>query len=216
MVARRKRDRNETREKILKVARKLVAEEGHDGVSMRKIAALIEYSPTIIYAHFRDKQNLLSTLAEEGYTSLGIRIHQHADVSNPLRRLRVIAQEFVRFALENPNRYNIITKKNPVPASQSRPLTEDGNDDRHDVNSLIFKTVCEAIQGKLLCSHLQDAEIVAQTFYAGIQGVITMCLGHNKYEGGGSQPALQRVDLMIDTLLHGLGNCQQETPVYIR
>ena len=55
---RRERERSETREKILDTARELFVEEGFDGVSMRKIAERVEYSPTAIYMHFADKEQL--------------------------------------------------------------------------------------------------------------------------------------------------------------
>lgn len=49
---RRERERVDTREKILEAARELFIQKGYDGVSMRKVADKVEYSPTAIYVHF--------------------------------------------------------------------------------------------------------------------------------------------------------------------
>ena len=49
IVERKEREKSETREKILDAARELFVTEGYDGVSMRKVAQKIEYSPTAIY-----------------------------------------------------------------------------------------------------------------------------------------------------------------------
>ena len=210
---RRHRERDKTRQKILDAARQLVTERGYGGLTMRKLAARIEYSPTVIYTHFRDKETLLGELVVEGYLSLGMRIGQHATTLHPLRRLRLIAGEFVKFALENPNRYSIIANFSQAKDRQSGSGEVEHNGHRPDFNTVIFRTVCEAIHGKFLCSHLHDAELVSQTFFAGIHGVITMCLGNGDTNRSRVHLAQERVDLMIDLLLHGLGNCQNQASI---
>lgn len=50
-------------EKILDAAGCLLAEQGEAGLSMRKIAALLNVSPTSIYGHFANKDVLLNALA---------------------------------------------------------------------------------------------------------------------------------------------------------
>jgi len=210
---RRHNEKYKTRQKILDAARQLVTERGYGGLTMRKLAARIEYSPTVIYAHFRDKETLLGELVVDGYSSLSIRIGQHATTLPPLRRLRLIAGEFVKFALENPNRYSIIANCHQAKDRQPISGEVEHNGHRPDINSVIFRTVCEAIHGKFLCSHLNDAELVSQIFFAGIHGVITMCLGNGDANRSGARLAQERVDLMIDLLLHGLGNCQNQTSI---
>jgi len=59
---RREREKTETREIILDAARELFLAEGYEGVSMRKVAEKIEYSPTAIYIHFKDKDDLFRTV----------------------------------------------------------------------------------------------------------------------------------------------------------
>ena len=59
---RRERDRQAVRSKILDAARDLFAAEGYDAVTMRRIAEAIEYSPTTIYLHFKDKDALIREL----------------------------------------------------------------------------------------------------------------------------------------------------------
>jgi AcrR family transcriptional regulator len=59
---RREREKVETRRKILDAARELFALDGYDAVTMRAIADRIEYTPTAIYFHFRDKGELIERL----------------------------------------------------------------------------------------------------------------------------------------------------------
>ena len=63
---RRERERDAVRTKILDAARELFVAHGYGGVSMRAIADKIEYSPTVVYKHFEDKEALITgTLVSE-------------------------------------------------------------------------------------------------------------------------------------------------------
>ena len=65
------------RQRILDAARELFVHEGYDAVSMRRIAARIEYSPTAIYLHFPDKESILSALCDETFEKLSARLTAH-------------------------------------------------------------------------------------------------------------------------------------------
>jgi len=55
---------------ILSAAREVVASEGLDGLSIRKIAAKIDYSPAIIYHYFANKDEIVNTMLHEGYAGI--------------------------------------------------------------------------------------------------------------------------------------------------
>ena len=67
---RREREKSEVRDKILDAARELFIAEGYEGVSMRKVADRIEYTPTTIYGYFADKEDLFRQLCHEDFARL--------------------------------------------------------------------------------------------------------------------------------------------------
>jgi len=67
---RREREKDQIRTAILDAARELFVAQGYEGVSMRAIAEKIEYSPTIIYNYFRDKEALISELCQSDFGRL--------------------------------------------------------------------------------------------------------------------------------------------------
>ena len=69
-LERRARARDTIRTKILDAARDLFARDGVEAVTMRAIARRIEYTPTTIYHHFRDKHTLLVELCRIDMASL--------------------------------------------------------------------------------------------------------------------------------------------------
>jgi len=106
---RKEREKEILRRKILDTAMRLFVEEGYENVSMRKIAAIIEYSPTTIYRFFESKEDLLRTMSAESYKVLSNRfeIIKAEGSDDPLATLKSLIREYLRFGLENPNVYSL-------------------------------------------------------------------------------------------------------------
>lgn len=67
-LSRKQREIQEREETILDVARHQLQSGGYHGLSMDRIAAEIEYSKGTIYQHFRNKEEILLTLANQALT----------------------------------------------------------------------------------------------------------------------------------------------------
>lgn len=65
--ARREREREEMKRIIAEAAVQLIITEGYEGLSIRKIAALIDYSPTTIYNYYTDKAAIITYMVEQIY-----------------------------------------------------------------------------------------------------------------------------------------------------
>lgn len=64
---RREREKEELRHRILTAAMEVIARDGHEALTIRKLANRIEYSPRTIYLYFADKEALLEDVVEEGF-----------------------------------------------------------------------------------------------------------------------------------------------------
>jgi AcrR family transcriptional regulator len=105
---RKERDKQEMRKLILSTAMKLFLEEGYSNVSIRRIADKIEYSPATIYLYFKDRDEILYALHNEGFEELFKRQMAVLSVPDPRERLRKQAEEYIRFGLEHPEYYNLM------------------------------------------------------------------------------------------------------------
>lgn len=105
---RKERDKQEMRERIVEAAAQVFIEEGYERTSIRNIADRIEYSPATIYLYFKDKDELFFAIHELGFQLLLQEMSKVQLISDPLERLRVIAQTYVRFAFEHPEYYNLM------------------------------------------------------------------------------------------------------------
>jgi AcrR family transcriptional regulator len=81
----------------------ILAEEGANGLSLRKVASRAGVSHTAPYAHFADKQALIAAISAEGYRRLYERMKtvqtQYPD--DPLAQLVETAWLYLDFAIED-------------------------------------------------------------------------------------------------------------------
>src|SRR4051794_38769779 len=112
---RREREREQVRTKILNAARELFVSEGYEAVTMRKIAQRIEYTPTAIYFHFKDKAALVRELCGVDFLILAKKLVGLEKIDDPLEKLERIGYAYVEFALEHPNHYRLMFMT-PLPA----------------------------------------------------------------------------------------------------
>jgi AcrR family transcriptional regulator len=67
LAERKEREKLELKNLILEASRKLLLAHGQEGLSIRKIADEVEYSPATIYLYFADKDAILHELMEMGF-----------------------------------------------------------------------------------------------------------------------------------------------------
>ncbi|MGB3589574.1 MAG: TetR/AcrR family transcriptional regulator, partial [Tunicatimonas sp.] len=108
ITERKERERKEMRELILSTATNLFIEQGYDSVSMRNIAEVMEYSPATIYLYFKDKNELLYALSEEGFRKFFNSFQSLSLQDDPLKMLQELGRIYVQFALENPVYYDLM------------------------------------------------------------------------------------------------------------
>ena len=75
---------------------------------MRAIANRIEYTPTAIYHHFKDKDALIIELCHGDFRTLAREFSQIERIGDPVERLRRIGMAYVEFAMANPHHYQIM------------------------------------------------------------------------------------------------------------
>lgn len=201
---RRERERIETRERILDAARELFVEEGFDGVSMRKIAERVEYSPTAIYMHFADKEQLFMEVCHEDFRRLAQSMAGLVRVPDPVERLRRIGDAYVEFGLQNPNHYRTMFMTPHPPIADSEEALKGKGNPEEDAYELLHATVEEALSAGAFREYLKDADLIAQTFWAGAHGVVSLQIAKCNDEWVPWRDVRERARTMTDSLFYGL------------
>jgi AcrR family transcriptional regulator len=98
------------RQQLLIAAEEIILERGVDGFTLREAARRAGVSPAAPAHHFKDARGLLTEVALLGFRDFGkaLETADEAGGTDPTRRLQELARAYVRFALENPARFQLM------------------------------------------------------------------------------------------------------------
>jgi AcrR family transcriptional regulator len=199
---RREREREEIRTKILDAARELFVAEGYEAVTMRRIADKIEYSPTAIYFHFRDKETLLHEICDADFLALAQQFGAAARIADPIEKLKATGLAYFRFGMSHPNHYRLMFMTPHPPLGDEHAITKGKPEE--DAYAFLKSIVAQAIAEGRFRAELTDVELVSQTVWAGMHGVVSLYIAkcHDDWVEWRTPEA--RAELMIETLVKGL------------
>jgi AcrR family transcriptional regulator len=198
IVERRQRQKAHLRREIVDAARQMFAEVGFEAVTMRKLAARIEYSPTAIYLHFTDKHALLEAVCEETFARLAKRLEKLAAREQPpLEFLRDGLRLYVQFGLQHPSDYTLTFTIGDSRA-QADPATFAAS-----AGNRAFEVLRMALRRCIATGDLpvMDVDTAAQGLWAATHGVVSLLIAHQAF------PWVSRkklIDHTIDTMITGL------------
>jgi len=175
LVERKAREREELRQQILDAARELFVREGYERVSMRKIAARIEYSPGSIYTYFKDKDEILDCLCEETFLKLQTKLaNVGQSKGGALKVLKTGMEIYIRFGLEHPEHYIVtfILKAAPYekPGGGGTRKAQAGRKCLDGLQNCVRRCI-EA--GKIRNADLEET---SQALWAGMHGVTALLI----------------------------------------
>lgn len=100
------RRRLRVRESIISAAERVFAKEGEHGLSIRRLADEIDYSPSAIYKYFGSKEELIDELKEAFFEGLLKRIDGTSSADRPfLQRAKACVATYVEAAVTRPFHY---------------------------------------------------------------------------------------------------------------
>lgn len=97
----------------MSAAREMLRTTDLDQVSLRKLAGALGVTAPALYAHVRDKGDLLQAVAELGFGELVARM-EAVDATDPLDRLRGYGHAYVDLALSDPEVFRVMFRYRPA------------------------------------------------------------------------------------------------------
>lgn len=200
---RRRREKNELRREILAAARELFAREGYESVSMRRIADKIEYSPTTIYLHFKDKDELIREICDEMFVLLTRKLQKaFAAGDSPLDRLKAGLKLYVEFGLKHPDHYRVTLMAPWCPTGEPKKGLEKDLASREGMRAFqcLIDGVAACVQAGLFRE--TDPMLISQSLWMTIHGITSLWIS-----SGDLFPWCDRarlLDFSIDSAVRGL------------
>ena len=157
---------------LIKAGVEILAKEGVDGLSLRKVAQHAGVSHSAPYAHFPDKQSLIAAISTEGFNQLYAELE--AAVSpyskNPKKQLIEGARAYVRFAEKHTDTFKImfsgvLEKEKDYPSFV-------------EISSKTFKLVVEVVQACQSAAILPaaPADLMAVSVWGQLHGIVSLAL----------------------------------------
>jgi len=173
IAERKEKQKTEIRKMILDASMKLFVEEGFENVTIRKIADLIEYSPTTVYLYFKDKNEIFYQLHELGFQKMAEANQMLAGMENPLLRLHKMGENYINFGLSQPEFYDVMfIQRAPMQVLEQM----DDCDWHHGENALNFlrSTVDECMQQGLIKNGNVDS--VSMGIWGMVHGLVSLAI----------------------------------------
>lgn len=104
------------RDRILTLADATMLKRGQPQLSLRQIAVDLGVTPMAIYRHFANNEALQLCLLNIGFTRFGDYLARGRHGTTPLARLRLLAEGFIDFAVDNPGYFELMFLSSQVPA----------------------------------------------------------------------------------------------------
>lgn len=170
-VERRLRERGQKHDAIVDAAVELFLTEGYQNTSIRKIAEKIEYTPGAIYSYFKDKDEILYEIHLRGFTELSETLKEALNETDPLDKLYRIGQLYIKFALENPEYYNLMFISRAIPRSFAKKKEWEQGGHAYQV---LYQVVAECMEKKLL--PVYDVHAASYAFWSLVHGLVSLVL----------------------------------------
>ena len=202
MKERRDRERADRKAQILGAARSLLFSRGLEGTSINSIAAIVELSVAAIYRYYRNKDEIIFALSEEGLQLLKRTITDAAgEVLEPDKKLLAIAMAYRRFSTDQKDYFTVInhflsSPQKVLPDPLKQKIDHNGEE--------ILLQVVAAIEagrekGVFAC---EDPRRFSLMFWGAINGVIQLQkIEHTIFDGKGHASLYRHtVETLIDSI----------------
>lgn len=202
ITERKIKQKEELRQQILDAALKVFQEEGLEHLSIRRIADIIEYSPTTIYLYFKDKNHLLFDLCELGFLQMAALNNNLQAIENPLERLHQMGVNYIRFGIEQPGYYDLMFNQ-PAPmerlANMENPEWNSGDAALAQLKEIIEDCTNQGLIKK------GDTDVIAMAVWGMVHGLVSLrvCKRFEKLVDAGD--VVNTMHQSLDWLIQSIG-----------
>ncbi|MGM0379713.1 MAG: TetR/AcrR family transcriptional regulator [Bacillota bacterium] len=190
------------KDKIIEVSKDIVSKKGFDGLSIRKIAKEVGYSPGNIYQYFDNKEEIILEILKSGYLkiikSLNIEIKEKKSIKE------IIMFKFENYLseiLKRPNIYKFIMLSSNPKILKYTSVFNRKNIDKNLSSGikLLEKELKNGVEKKEI-RNINTKEL-SKVLWASIFGIIIKNLVEKNYN---KKNILEEINLVINTFFAGI------------
>jgi AcrR family transcriptional regulator len=196
ILERKERQKQGLRQEILSAALDVFATQGYQQLSMRRLAEKIEYSPTTIYLHFKDKAALFECVCEQTFSRLSELFERiMSESSDPLKALRQSCRAYIDFGLDHPNEYKVAFLLDSGQQIESSALLS-----KLPLAIEVFSQLRRGVGDCMRAGQLAEADpdLVSQVIWSNLHGITALLIVKSGFPWCDKD---RLIDLIIETTL---------------
>ncbi|WP_417310318.1 TetR/AcrR family transcriptional regulator [Devosia sp.] len=197
------RRRRKVRDAIIDAAEVIFSAEGEEGISMRRLAESIDYSPAAIYKYFSSKDDLFEAIRETFFERLMERINGAREEGGDTPSLCArCMRAYIETGMEEPNHYMM--------AFYSGKKIEPHAHDEQDIAFQAEHALVDMIEAGMEQGVFRsvDPKLASKSVWASLHGLTTLMVSMEGFPAGmpGSEhvTADAVIDFHTDMILRGL------------
>jgi AcrR family transcriptional regulator len=159
-------------EHLIEAAAKLLAEEGPQALSTRRLAAAVGTSTMAVYTRFGGKEDLIRAMVREGFRLLDQRMAAVGDTADPVADVVALGLAYRNNALEHRHLYGVMFGASGLGGFALSD--EDRQHGRYTLTHLV-----RAVERCMESGRFRpgDSQLVAHQMWIALHGLVTLELG---------------------------------------
>jgi AcrR family transcriptional regulator len=199
------RRRRKVREAIIDAAETIFTSDGEEGISMRRLAEAIDYSPAAIYKYFASKDELFAAIREMFFERLLTRIHAAmAEGGETAPLCERCIRSYIETGMEEPNHYMMAF----APSVTSKPHLHDEKETAFEAEAMLVQMIEKGQQEGVFRSG--DPRVMSKSVWASLHGMTMLIVCLDDFPNGmpGSEHVTTEgvVEFHANMIIRGLMN----------
>ncbi|MBF6451075.1 TetR/AcrR family transcriptional regulator [Nocardia aobensis] len=192
------------RSALLESAARLLAQQGPDAVSTRRIAAEAQTSAMAVYTHFGSIGDLVAAVIEAGFKKLATMMESVEQTDDPVRDLIALLLASVEFARREPNLYQVLFVTASL-GQYRRTAPAELLAGRAETFQLVIEACERAFDAGRFTPRTESGPLAYQ-WWSAVHGYVMLEVAGFIDQGPGTKKVLMP---LLETLASGLGDSAQ-------
>jgi AcrR family transcriptional regulator len=201
------RVQSDGRERLIEAGIRLLEQHGPQALQARKVAAEVGASTMAVYTNFGGMTGLIDAIAGEAFARFARALTEVPETEDPVADFVAMGVAYRRFALSNPQRYQLIFGiESPGECTDRKDVTVTGTPTDRSDRAVSFAALVNVVRRMIAAGRIRDdGELpIAGRMWSVIHGAVMLELaGFFGHEGHG--PVQVLAPMMLD-LLVGMGD----------
>ena len=176
---RKQRDKQIRRAQIVSAARHIAEAEGWANVTIRRLADEIAYSQPVLYAHFANRNAILTAVAIEGFKELSAAKEAARKRPRQGSSVEAVAAAYLKFAASSPALYEVMFSLNlDISFGDDQTPSELQSAFLQFLELFPKQGTDGEVRSQLFPERTLEAEVLSELFWASLHGTAELTRTH--------------------------------------